>query len=176
MKKDILLYNSPLNVAIEEQPASLQLELFDLFHGNERKWNRVFFRNLSSERFTKLRTCGLRMTSTFGSTYFFYISIVKSRHRSLLTNYSFLSLLRLATTQSQVDIQSLVADSECPHSVFTLITSFIKLQLKLNCPNELLYMFVLACSFGLDAYPMLINFKLKSRYTLIPLYVNFPFR
>ena len=29
MKKDIL-YNSPLNVATEEQPASLQLELCDL--------------------------------------------------------------------------------------------------------------------------------------------------
>jgi hypothetical protein len=30
MKKDILLYNNPLNVAVEEQPASLQLELCDL--------------------------------------------------------------------------------------------------------------------------------------------------
>jgi hypothetical protein len=73
------------------------------------------------------------------------MSFIKSRNRSSLTDDSLLNLLRFAATEIQVDIQSLVTDSECP--VFTLITSFINLQLKLNCPNELLYIFVLAFNF-----------------------------
>ena len=50
----------------------------------------------------------------FGSTClcksaFSNMSFIKSRHRS-----SLLKLLRLATTEIQVDIQSFVADSERP--------------------------------------------------------------
>ena len=62
MKKDILLYNSPLNVAIEEQPASLQLELCDLpadsFFVEMKENGKELFRNLSNERFPNLRTLG----------------------------------------------------------------------------------------------------------------------
>ena len=123
MKRNILLYNSPLNVAIEEQPASLQLELCDLpadtFFTEMKENGKECFRNLLSERLPNLRTFGLRITSMFGSTYlcessFSNMSFIKSRYRSSLTDDSLLNLLRVATTEIQVDIQSLVADSECP--------------------------------------------------------------
>jgi hypothetical protein len=123
MKKGILLYNSPLNAVIEEQPASLQLEKCNLpadpFFVEIKENGKEFFRNLSSERFPNLRTSGLRMTSMFGSTYlcesaFSNVSFIRSRHRSSLTVVSLLSLFRLATTEIQVDIQRLVADNERP--------------------------------------------------------------
>jgi hypothetical protein len=53
MKKDILLYNSALNVANEKQPASLQPDLCDLqadpFFKEMKENGKEFFRNLSSE-------------------------------------------------------------------------------------------------------------------------------
>jgi hypothetical protein len=90
------------------------------------------------------------MTSTFGSTHlcesaFSNMSFIKYHHHSSLTDDYLLSLLRLATTEIQVDIQ--FGGREQASSVFTLTTSFINLQLKLNCPNELLYIFELAFSF-----------------------------
>ena len=77
------------------------------------------FRNLYSERFPNLRTLELRMTSMFDSTYlcestFLNVSFIKSRHGGSLMDDFLLRLLRLATTEIQVDIQSLVADSEHP--------------------------------------------------------------
>ena len=82
-----------------------------------------FFRNLSSGRFPKLRTIGLRITSTFGNTClcenaFSNMSFMKSRHLNSLTDDSLLNLLILYTTKIQVDIQSSVADSgrsQCSH-------------------------------------------------------------
>ena len=123
MKTNILLYNSPLNVATEKQPVSLQLELCDLqadsFFMGMKENGREFFINFYSERFPNIKTFGLRMTSMFGSTYlcgssFSNVSFIRSRHRSSLMADSLLSLLRLDTTEIQVDTQSLVADSKCP--------------------------------------------------------------
>ena len=123
MKKDILLYNSPLNVVIEKQPASPQLELCDLqvesFFIRMTENGKEFFRNLSSERFPNLSTFGLRMTSMFGTAYLCESAsstmiFIKPRHRSSLKNDSLLNLLRLARKEIQMDIQSFVADSERP--------------------------------------------------------------
>jgi hypothetical protein len=62
MKKDILLYNSPVNVATEKQPASMQLELCDPqadpFFVEMKENGKELFRNLSNERFPNLRTSG----------------------------------------------------------------------------------------------------------------------
>ena len=123
VKKDILLYNNPLTVAIKEQPALLQLELCDLqansFFIKTKENGRQFFRHLSSKGFPNLRTFGLRTTSMFGSTHlcesaFSNISFIKSHHCGSLMDDSLLSRLRCVTTEIQVDIQSSVADSKRP--------------------------------------------------------------
>jgi hypothetical protein len=78
-----------------------------------------FFRSMCCEGFPNIKTSGLRMTSIFGSTHlyksaFSNMSFIKYRHRIPLVDDCLLFLLKLAATQIQVDIQSLVADRERP--------------------------------------------------------------
>lgn len=123
LKSSILLYNNPLGATIEDQPPDLQLELCDLqadmFLMTRQEKGHDFFKLLSKERFPKLRDFGLKMTSMFGSTYicesvFSSMKFIKNHNRSNLTDSSLRHLMRLSTTELEVDIPSLVDAADRP--------------------------------------------------------------
>lgn len=123
LKKDISLYTNPLKADIEDQPTTMQLELCDLqadpFLETRTEQGPDFFKLLSRDRFRNLRDFGLRITSMFGSTYlcesaFSTMNFVKNRYRSGLSDSSLLHLLRLAITNIEVDIPTLVKKAGCP--------------------------------------------------------------
>lgn len=123
LKSSVLLFNNPLGVDIEDQQTDLQLELCDLqadtFLQTRQEKGPDFFKLLSNERFPNLRKFGQKMTSMFGSTYicesvFSTMKFIKDRCRSRLTDSSLLHLLRLATTELEVNIPALVSAADRP--------------------------------------------------------------
>lgn len=123
IKNDVALFSNPVTASIEEQPANLQLELCDLqadpFFQTRTERGPEFFKLLPTERFPNLRDLGLKTTSMFGSTYlcesaFSAMKFIKNRHRSSLSDSSLLDLLRLATTNIDVDIPALVKKADRP--------------------------------------------------------------
>lgn len=125
LKPHILLFSNPLGVDIEQQDPNLQLELCDLqadpFFQTRQEKGPNFFKLLPEDKFPHLRNFGLRMTSMFGSTYicesvFSTMKIIKNKNRSSLTDTSLRHLMRLSTTQLDVDIQSLVDAAARPQT------------------------------------------------------------
>ncbi|XP_050505455.1 general transcription factor II-I repeat domain-containing protein 2A-like [Diabrotica virgifera virgifera] len=123
LKSSVLLYNNPLGATIDDQPPNLQLELCDLqadmFLITRQEKGPEFFKLLSKEKFPKLRDFGLKMTSMFGSTCesaFSSMKYIKNKNRSNLTNSSLRHLMRLSTTELEVDISSLVDEADRPQS------------------------------------------------------------
>lgn len=123
LKSSLLLYNNPLGVTIEDQPPHLQLELCDMqadpFLMTRQEKAHDFFKLLPKVRFPSLRDFGLKMSSMFGSTYlcesvFSSMKFIKNQYRSKLSDVSLLHLMRLATTELQVDIRSLVDAADRP--------------------------------------------------------------
>lgn len=123
LKSSLLLYNNPLGATIEDQPPELQLELCDMqadmFLMTRQERAHDFFKLLPKERFPKLRDFGLKMSSMFGSTYlcesvFSSMKFIKNQNRSKLSDPTLLHLMRLATTQLEVDIRSLVDAADHP--------------------------------------------------------------
>jgi len=123
LKSSVQLYMNPLGATIEEQEPHLQLELCDLqadtFLQTRQEKGSHFFKLLSSEKYPNLRQFGLKMTSMFGSTYicesvFSSMKFIKNQYRSRLADSSLLHLLRLATTELEVDIRSLVDAADRP--------------------------------------------------------------
>ncbi|XP_050502170.1 general transcription factor II-I repeat domain-containing protein 2B-like [Diabrotica virgifera virgifera] len=123
LKSSVLLYNNPLEATIDDQPPNLQLELCDLqadmFLITRQEKGPEFFKLLSKE--TNLRDFGLKMTSMFGSTYtcesvFSSMKYIKNKNRSNLTDSSLRHLMRLSTTELEVDISSLVDEADRPLS------------------------------------------------------------
>ncbi|XP_074032206.1 general transcription factor II-I repeat domain-containing protein 2B-like [Leptinotarsa decemlineata] len=125
LKSSVLLYNNPLGATIDDQPPNLQLELCDLqadmYLITKQEKGPEFFKLLPKEKFPKLRDFGLKMTSMFGSTYtcesaFSSMKYIKNKNRSNLTDFSLLHLMRLSTTELEVDISSLVDEADRPQS------------------------------------------------------------
>ncbi|XP_074033991.1 general transcription factor II-I repeat domain-containing protein 2B-like [Leptinotarsa decemlineata] len=125
LKSSVLLYNNPLGATIDDQPPNLQLELCDLqadmYLITKQEKGPEFFKLLPKEKFPNLRDFGLKMTSMFGSTYtcesaFSSMKYIKNKNRSNLTDFSLLHLMRLSTTELEVDISSLVDEADRPQS------------------------------------------------------------
>lgn len=125
LETSIRLFSNPLGVNIEEQEPRIQLELCDLqadpFFQTKQEKGPDFFKLLHEERFSNLRDFGLRMTSMFGSTYicesvFSTMNFIKNKNRGSLTDSTLRHLMRLATTELKVDINSLVNEAERPQS------------------------------------------------------------
>lgn len=123
LKSSMLLFSNPIRANIEDQPTDLQLELCDLqadtFLQTRDEKGADFFKLLTKERFPNLRDFGQRITSMFGSTYlcesvFSALKFIKNHNRSRLTDSSLLHLLRLSTTELEVDIHSLVVAADKP--------------------------------------------------------------
>ncbi|XP_056639741.1 general transcription factor II-I repeat domain-containing protein 2A-like [Diorhabda sublineata] len=125
LKSSLLLYNNPFGAIIEYQPPDLQIELCDLqadmFLITRQEKGHEFFKLLSKEKFPNLRDFGLKITSMFGSTYrcesaFSSMKYIKNHNRSNLTDSSLRRLMRLSTTELEVDISSLVDEADRPQS------------------------------------------------------------
>ncbi|XP_056639733.1 SCAN domain-containing protein 3-like [Diorhabda sublineata] len=126
LKSSLLLYNNPFGALIEDQPPDLQIELCDLqadmFLISRQERGPELFKLLSKEKFPNLRDFGLKITSMFGGTYrcesaFSSMKYIKNHNRSNLTDSSLRHLVRLSTTEMEVDISSLVDEEPIDHSL-----------------------------------------------------------
>jgi hypothetical protein len=123
MKNDITLFHNPFIVANEEQPAPLQLELYDLqadpILSTTKEKGMNLFKIVPKETYPQSRDFGLRMSSMFGSRYLCESSssnmqFIKFRYRCSLADESLHHFLRLGTTNITVDIPALVKESDNP--------------------------------------------------------------
>lgn len=118
LRPDLILFENPLTVQIEEQSLELQEELCDLQCDISLKTRQEkgieFFKILDVSRYPRLRNFGLRIFSMFGSTYlcecsFSKMKIIKTEKRSCLNDASLSSLMRISSSTIPVDISSLVS-------------------------------------------------------------------
>ena len=75
---------------------------------------------LDKEKYPKLRDFGLQIVSMFGSTQRTYsgMKYIKSKYRNSLKNSTLEDIIRLATTNIDVDIKDIVAKQlrpQCSH-------------------------------------------------------------
>ena len=97
MKKQIKLFNKPMEIEIETHASEFQLELCDLqlnpfLQSKKNERNEAFWKLVSNEHFPVLRDSALRMLSIFGSTYicentFSVMKRLKSNARNRLAKH-----------------------------------------------------------------------------------------
>ena len=119
LRNDLILFENPLTVKIEEQALQYQEELCDLQHislkTREGK-GAEFFKTLEESTYHKLRNFALRIFSMFGSTYlcecsFSKMRSIKTEQRTQLNDSSLSSLIRTASSSLPVDILDLPSTS-----------------------------------------------------------------
>lgn len=120
LRKDLILFENPFIVIIEEQNLDLQEKLCDLQSDLTLKtWSERgidLFKILDISNYPKLINFVLRIFSMFGSTYlcecsFSKLKYIKTDKRSCLSDASLSSLMRTSSSNIPVDISSLVNDS-----------------------------------------------------------------
>lgn len=123
LRKDLILFENPLTVQIEEQSLEFQAELCDLQCDLSLKARLEkgveFFKILDVSCYPRLINFGLRIFSIFGSTYlcecsFSKMKFIKSEKRSSLSDASLSSLMRTSSSKISVDISSLVESCKRP--------------------------------------------------------------
>ncbi|PNF23260.1 hypothetical protein B7P43_G17325 [Cryptotermes secundus] len=126
-RPDISLFSNPIHCDIESQPGHLQLELCELQCDPSLNTSQVtgidFWKLLSPERYPLLRNWALKLCSVFASTYicdtaFSSLKHVKSKNRNRLSYVVLSHILRVATSQLEVDFMSLVSSfmkPQCSH-------------------------------------------------------------
>lgn len=116
-KKDLILFENPLTVQIEEQNLDFQEELCDLQSDLSLKTRPErgieFFKILNISNYPRFINFGLRIFSMFGSTYlcecsFLKLKYIKTDKRSCLSDASLSSLMRVTSSNIPVDIPPLV--------------------------------------------------------------------
>ncbi|KYN18712.1 General transcription factor II-I repeat domain-containing protein 2B [Trachymyrmex cornetzi] len=116
LKIELILFENPLTAPIEEQHVDLQDELFDLQNDNSLKTVKEtgvdFYKMLKESSYPKLRDFGLRIHSMFGSTYlcetsFSKMKLMKNERRSSLSDDTLPRLMRVATSNMQIDVSAL---------------------------------------------------------------------
>ncbi|XP_022172085.1 general transcription factor II-I repeat domain-containing protein 2-like [Myzus persicae] len=109
-------------VEIEKQDPSLQLELCELQTDpflSAKEIDVSFWKTLPVEKYPILRDFALKMLSMFGTTYilcectFSNLKHIKSKERNRLTDETLGHLLRVSTTEIEVDFTKL--SIEKPH-------------------------------------------------------------
>lgn len=121
MRPQINLFNNPMAVEIEKQDPSLQLELCELQTDpflSAKEIDVSFWKTLPVEKYPILRDFALKMLSMFGTTYicectFSNLKHIKSKERNRLTDETLGHLLRVSTTEIEVDFTKL--SIEKPH-------------------------------------------------------------
>ncbi|PNF42972.1 hypothetical protein B7P43_G11112 [Cryptotermes secundus] len=126
-RPDISLFSNPIHCDIESQPGHLQLELCELQCDPSLNTSQVtgidFWKLLSPERYPLLRNWALKLCSVFASTYicetaFSSLKHVKSKNGNRLSDVVLSHILRVATSQLEVDFISLVSSfmkPQCSH-------------------------------------------------------------
>ncbi|XP_063075907.1 general transcription factor II-I repeat domain-containing protein 2A-like [Engraulis encrasicolus] len=124
MQPRIALFTDPLSAVVSAQPSELQLELCELqadpfFQAKRNERGISFWRLLPEARFPRLRDFALSMASMFGSTYicessFSTMKHIKSKERNRLTDDTLFHLMRIGTTNIDIDIQSIVSQQAKP--------------------------------------------------------------
>lgn len=117
LKNDILLFNNPLAVQIENENAKYRIELCNLradpYLSSKKEAGIDFFKLLSKDLYPELRNFGLKMASMFGTSYlcesaFSLMKIIKNKHRASLTDDRLSTIMRIATSKIDIDIEELV--------------------------------------------------------------------
>lgn len=114
----IRIYITTQQCRIENQPIELQMELCELQTDLElissSHTNGIhFWKTCSAFKYPKLTESMLRFLSMFGSTYsceqnFSTMNIIKNKYRSRLTEVNLETLLRISTTNIEIDFDLLV--------------------------------------------------------------------
>lgn len=117
LKNDIILFNNPMIVAIDQQKVEYRMELCDLqadpFLIGRTESGLKFFKLLSETSYPKLKDFSLKICSMFGSTYrcesaFSVMKQIKSKTRALMTDAALSHLMRIATSKISINISTLI--------------------------------------------------------------------
>lgn len=115
---DIFYY--PMKCKIEQQPVHLQLELInlqsDISLSHFETFDINFWKNVSETLYPNIRECMLRLHCMFGSTYaceqnFSLMKIIKNKYWGNLTEVHLEGLLRIGTSKTDIDFDSLIAQA-----------------------------------------------------------------
>ncbi|XP_067131976.1 general transcription factor II-I repeat domain-containing protein 2B-like [Centruroides vittatus] len=127
LKPSIDLFCDPINIDINSVDLKYQIELCDLqadpFFTSRGVTGIEIFKFLDKEKYPKLRDFGLQIVSMFGSTYiceraYSDMKYIKSKYRNSLKDSTLEDIIRLATTNIDVDIKDIVAKQlrpQCSH-------------------------------------------------------------
>jgi hypothetical protein len=115
-----------MEVNVETQLPELQFELYELqsepFSLTNKKENpKRFWKLVCKDRFPKLTDFALKLHSMFGSTYtcectFSTMKHVKSKNRNQMGDKTLEACLRLATTNIDIDMDTLVKEKPRPQT------------------------------------------------------------
>ncbi|KYN03211.1 General transcription factor II-I repeat domain-containing protein 2A, partial [Cyphomyrmex costatus] len=123
LRKDLILFENPLTVKIEDQDLQFQEELCDLQNDLSLKTRPErgveFFKFLNILNYPNLKDFALRIFSIFGSTYlcecsFSKMKNIKTDKHSSLSDTSLSSLMRTSSSNIPVDLSSLVESCKRP--------------------------------------------------------------
>ncbi|XP_067136912.1 general transcription factor II-I repeat domain-containing protein 2B-like [Centruroides vittatus] len=127
LKPSIDLFCNPINIDINSVDLKYQIELCDSqanpFFTPRGVTGIEIFKFLDKEKYPKLRDFGLQIVSMFGSTYiceraYSDMKYIKSKYRNSLKDSTLQDIIRLATTNIDVNIKDIVAKQlrpQCSH-------------------------------------------------------------
>lgn len=127
LKPSINLFSDPFHIDISSVDPKYQMELCDLqadpFIASSGATGIEVFKLLQIEKYPKMRDFGLQIISMFGSTYiceraFSDMKYIKSKYRNSLKDSTLENIIRLATTNIDIDIKEIVAQQlrpQCSH-------------------------------------------------------------
>ena len=115
-----------LKAPLVSDEVAAELEMIDLCEEDQlkpalREATIESWKSVPMKKYPNVKRAALKILSMFGSTYFCKsvfstLKIVKSKHRSVLTDTHVKELLRLATTEYKPDLKRIVQDKECQKS------------------------------------------------------------
>ncbi|XP_067123814.1 general transcription factor II-I repeat domain-containing protein 2B-like [Centruroides vittatus] len=120
LKPSIDLFCDPINIDINSVDLKYQIELCDLqadpFFTSRGVTGIEIFKFLDKDKYPKLRDFGLQIVSMFGSTYiceraYSDMKYIKSKYRNSLKDSTLEDIIRLATTNIDVDIKILLLNN-----------------------------------------------------------------
>ena len=107
-----------LKAPLVADEAAAELEMIDLRKEDQlkpalREGTIEFWKSVPMKKYPNVKRAALKILAMFGSTYvcesvFFTLKLVKSKHRSVLTDTHVKELLRLATTEYKPDLKRIV--------------------------------------------------------------------
>jgi len=123
IEQDLIFFQNPLSINIEEVKEELQLEVIDLQSSIDLKsefknLNLIdFYKRLPQCEYSNLKKFAMKMIVCFGSTYiceftFSKMSYIKNKYRNTLTDDHLQDILRLSSTEIQPNYQQMCAEHQ----------------------------------------------------------------